>query len=196
MATMLQLAPEHGGTTFGPFHGMISIGSDPGQCQLMLPSNQGIYPLHATLAETGDTWVISPTSPECGVFVVPPGQQRAWPIQAAQQLAAGSQIIFGTLTGPRFTPQRGGAVGRAATAIGNSTGSRLASEVGRQGMARLLTQSPFRELYQASHRLRSGAFANPYYLVAAVLALGGALVGAGGLSCSGAGYAVYRALMY
>jgi len=220
--TFLQLPMQMGGLRFGPFVSTITIGSDPTQNQIVLDSGHGVYPSHATIHDVGDgTYTLAPVQPQCQVFLIPVGQQQAWPVRAPVQASPGDMVVFGTPQGPRFQLQRedpnahvksaaqiaaesrsrGGEAGfvhganaMIDNAFGPSRRGGIGGEMERVAKARLLTRSPFREIYGIYSRIRTGALTNPRYIVAAVMAAGTAFMG-GTVGCSGIAAAVYRALM-
>ncbi len=221
-ATYLQLPPEQGGLTLGPFNGVVHIGSDTRRCQVVLDSNQGVYPLHATLAPApGGIYHFAPSEMAAKCFVVQAGNPQMWPVSAAVQVNPGDALIIGNPGGPRLTIQT---TGPAASAGGNrvstgggsgagvmstlgsmfsGTGSYyqnrrnqsmsqgIADEFARRGRSRLMTMSPFREIYQMSHSIRSGRFFNPVYIVGSIMTLVGVL-GAGTVSCTGLLWSLWR----
>lgn len=187
-ATFLQLPEALGGVRFGPFQGIIKVGSDPSQCSLSLDPTQGVHPVHATLTpQASGTYVLAPSLPEAGVFLQPKGQTHLWPVRSPVSASPGDVVVFGTPMGPRFeiqcdtssAPAEEGKPGLA---------KRSASEVQRQVSARILsTPGPIREVYHMVHRIRSGSFNNPRTLV--MFGVGAVtLLAAGTVSCSGIGY--------
>lgn len=129
MATFLQLPPEQGGLRFGPFTGIVQLGSDPRRCQITLDASHGIYPLHATLADAGHgVYHFAPVEHGAKAFVVQAGSPQVWPVQGAVQVKSGDSIIVGTPAGPRFQviggppgvaiQQTGGGVSAGAAAAG------------------------------------------------------------------------------
>jgi hypothetical protein len=217
----LQLAPEMGGTRFGPFTARIDIGSDERRCQLVLPSNLGIFPVHAVAIQVEPGVLgVQPAGQGCQLFVTPNGQAQAWPVTSPVQMRPGDQLTLGTPAGPRFTMMADtGAADSAhkvmadARAHGSEAGmiyalSRLtdrlfgapsaggvAGEIQRRGQAEMLRTSPWREMYAIQTRLKSGVFTSPRALVSIAVALFG-VISTGSLTCSGIFYAIYRATMW
>lgn len=227
MPTYLQLPPEQGGLRFGPFEGIIQIGSDPRRCQITLDASQGVYPMHATLAAAaGGIYHFAPVEMGAKVFVVQQGSPQMWPVQGAVQVKSGDSIIVGTPAGPRFQilggapgivatgPQAGAAVAGAAAGGGmlaalggmfgppqhvrrgqQSFGQGIADEFARRGRSRLMTQSPFREIYMLNRRLQTGNLFNPVTVVSVLFTVGGVIT-AGTVSCTGLVYSVWRQLTH
>jgi hypothetical protein len=44
---LLELAPQFGGTRFGPFAQGATLGSDPARCHITLPAEMGVRPVDA-----------------------------------------------------------------------------------------------------------------------------------------------------
>jgi hypothetical protein len=219
--TFLQLPMQMGGLRFGPFTSTVNIGSDPQTNQIVLDAGHGIYPAHATLHDMDDgTYSLAPAQPACQVFLIPAGQQQPWPVRSPVQAKPGDMAVFGTPQGPRFEIQRkehlkksasqiaaearerGGEAGfvQGANALldntfGPSRRGGVGGEMERVAKARLMTKSPFREIYGIYTRVRTGALTNPRYIVAALMVVGTAIMG-GTASCGGVAAALYRALMY
>ncbi len=213
---------ELGGLRFGPFTATILVGSDPQRNQIVLDAGHGVYPSHATIHDLGDgTYTVAPAQPQCQMFIIQQGQQQTWPVRAPVQANPGDMIVFGTPQGPRFQLQRedpnahlktqaqiaaeakarGGEAGfiHGANALldnafGPSKRGGVGGEMERVAKARMLTRSPFREIYQVYTRVRTGALTNPRYIVAALMVVGGMFMG-GTASCGGLAAALYRALM-
>lgn len=187
-ATFLQLPEALGAVKYGPFHGAITIGSDPAQCSLSLDPNQGVHPVHATLTpQSSGSYVLAPSRPEAGVFLQPKDQAHLWPVRTPVAASAGDVVVFGTPMGPRFTIQREEETS-ASKGPQAGLGKRTTSEARRQLTARLLSApGPVREVYHMVHRLRSGSLSNPQTTVAVVFGVI-AVMGAGTLTCSGVGY--------
>ncbi|MFT4623455.1 MAG: hypothetical protein ACI8PZ_002111 [Myxococcota bacterium] len=201
--TFLQLAPEFGGTRFGPFPGIIHVGSDGKRCQLTLSPSQGILPHHASVMPQPDgTFVVGPVQAEAGVFLIQAGNAQVWPVRSMVQANVGDQLVFGTPHGPRFQLVGGaaptaapGMVAGAGGGASSTLATGIASEVQRRAMARMLTTGPFRDVYYFWNRYKVGTFSNPYYIVGAAMAVVGAIA-AGGLSCTGIAAAVWASMRY
>ena len=220
--TFLQLPPELGGLRFGPFDQWIQIGSDPKRNQIVLDPAHGVFPAHCAIGCMPDgRYTITPTSAECKVFVMPGGQAQVWPVTGPVQASHGDMVIFGTPSGPRFQILREGPAVAAPSAreivqsarqtggekgfvegVSNtfdamfrpSSRGGIQGEVQRRAQAQMLAKAgPMRSFYVFWTRFRSGAFNNPYYIVAAMSAIIG-LIGTGSVSCTGAMYALWTSL--
>lgn len=195
--TLLTLAPEFGGTRFGPFgQGTISIGTDASRCQVVLHPSTGAQPVHAMITDTGSAWQLQPAAIGAGLFVRSGG--RTTPVQSAVQLSAGDTFVIASQQGPALTVQRmaaapgagargraGGAFAGAASAAGRTTGSAFTREIWRQVESTLVTMPYGRDIYRFMTRFRTGALFRPRNLIAAAVALIG-MFGFGCVSCCGA----------
>ena len=192
--TYLCLPPEMGGTQFGPFTGIVQIGSDPGQCQIVLNAAHGIAPVHVTVTEQPNgTYAVSPAARGFGLFIARGGGMSVQPAPGAIVANPGDVIILGQPGGPRFQIRREDGKKGVAGAVGppghqrqqRGMGDAITREAMRQGQARLLTKNPlFRDLYHGYYRYRTGALSNPRVLVGLVSAVA-ALLFAGVASCGG-----------
>jgi hypothetical protein len=191
--TWLQLPPEMGGTRFGPFRGgIVQIGTDNAQCQIVLQANTGIAPVHVTVAVQGPgSYLVQPIQRGFGLFLVRAGGGMS-PVAAAVQASAGDTLVVGTPAGPRFTlsyeetaTQATAPRGQKARGGASGFAGKMGQEMMRQQKARWLMRNPlYREYYRLSHRYRSGALTNPRVLAGLLLGGAGALF-ALGTACLG-----------
>lgn len=208
MATTLQLPPEQGGHMFGPFEGIVQLGTDVRRTQIQLDPRHGIYPVHATLALTAHgPHQFAPAQLEAKCFVAQKGSPQVWPVTSPVQINAGDSLILGTPGGPRFLVTETSMAVRAPTATSGIAGAGLLSAVGamlqprprrrsdnlgqgiadevmRRGQAQMFRQGPMREVYYFYHRAKTGSLINPYTIVSALIA-GFGVVAAGSVSCIG-----------
>lgn len=212
MAIFLQLPAEMGGLRFGPFDGIVQLGSDARRCQIVLDSNQGIYPMHATLAPAGGgQFHFAPADLNAKCFVIQHGSPQVWPVQGAVEVKIGDALVVGTPAGPRFhlvdatghRPARaagGGMMASFQSAIGMQPTRRtnqpslqqgLADEVQRRAQASMMRNSTFRELSYLHRRLKTGQLFSPVNIIGALITIGSMLL-AGGVSCSGAIWALWQ----
>ena len=200
--TWLQLPAQMGGTRFGPFSGgIIQIGTDGSQCQIVLAQQMGIAPVHVTVAVQGPgTYLVQPVQRGFGLFIARKGGGMS-PVSAAVAANAGDALIIGTPAGPRFelvyeqeapapsSRQRNGSRGG-----GGGFAGALGKELMRQQRARWLMRNPlYREYYRLSQRYRTGAPTNPRVMVGLILGGMGALM-ALGTACLGGVGVLLRAL--
>lgn len=199
--TWLQLPPEMGGTRFGPFRGgIVQIGTDNGQCQIVLQKQMGIAPVHVTLAIQGPgSYLVQPVQRGFGLFLQRSGGGMA-PVSSAVQANAGDTLIVGTPAGPRFSISyeeaqavKSGSRPGAGSAKSGFMG-RMGSELMRQQRARWIMRNPlYRQYYQLTHRYRTGALSNPRVLTGLLIGLSGVIF-AGGTACVGGLGLLLRAL--
>lgn len=210
--TFLQLPPELGGLKFGPFPGAVTLGSDAKRCQVVLDPSHGVYPVHVSLVPMGGgSFTIAPSTRDGKVFLVPYGQVHVWPVIGPVQARVGDLLVVGTPHGPRFqildeaplaAPPaaelvRSAASGEAGFVRGVNSAvegilrpatTGVAGEVKRRaGAAAIAAGGPLRDLYVAWSRLRTGFFANPYWIVVVLFAIVG-VIGTGSVSCTGLAY--------
>lgn len=195
--TWLQLPPEMGGTRFGPFRGgIVQIGTDNRQCQIVLQPSSGVAPVHVTVAVQGPgSYLVQPIQRGFGLFLVRAGGGMS-PVAAAVQASAGDTLVVGTPAGPRFTlsyeetsaqPRTPGR-GQAGPGGAGGFAGKLGQEMMRQQKARWLMRNPlYREYYRLSHRYRSGALTNPRVLAGLLLGGAGALFAIGTACLGGMG---------
>jgi len=168
--TYFQLPPEMGATRFGPFSGAVQIGTDAAKCQIVLAQSMGIAPVHVTIAEQGDQYVVAPAQKGFGLFMIKAGTQNLTPVPSTVMASAGDTVVVGPPTGPRFIIQREEGPARGAPAGGGGgqrgMGSGIANELWRVQMARLMARNRyFRDFSQLWYRYRTGALTNPRVLV-------------------------------
>ncbi|MCO4744572.1 MAG: hypothetical protein KC912_07285 [Proteobacteria bacterium] len=175
MPTFLQLAPEQGGTRFGPFpSGVIQLGSAARTCQIVL-NTPGVAPVHAMItAMGGGSFTVQPTQQGLGLFLMQRGQTHLWPVEAPITASAGDRIFIGSPEGAAFDLQwqedAPAAIASGPTSHaprpGNSMGSGIAAELQRQAFSKTLAKAgPLREIYHLYYRARSGALSNPRVLL-------------------------------
>lgn len=197
MPMYLQLDPRQGKQVFGPFEGMITLGTHPAQCQVVVQA-PGIQPFHAQLWPTGPgQFGLQPVERGLKVFMVPRGRHDELPVTTAVSLGVGDSIVLGSPAGPRFqvldqapATVPTGAVGQLAqTARQNAYANAFGREVERQVTSRLIAKNPmFREAYQLWYRYRSGAMMSPRVIIPAVLA-GLGVLATFAATCGGVGLA-------
>ncbi len=216
MATLLQLPPAQGGLAFGPFEGIVQLGSDPRRSQIQLDSRHGIYPLHATLAlSPNGVHRFAPAEADAKCFVVRAGSPQVWPVTAVVEVKAGDSLILGTPAGPRFLLveqpeasaregsgfQLGGVLSvldrlfqpRYRSYHDRSLGQGIVDEFIRRGQAQLFRQGPLREVAYLYRRARTGVLFSPYTIVGTLIALFGVL-STGVVSCFGGLVALWARL--
>lgn len=191
--TLLTLSPEFGGSRFGPFAGgSISIGSDPGRCQVVLHSSTGAAPVHAILSDTGTGWQLQPTQIGAALFLRK-RNGRVAPITTTAAVEPGDSIVVGSQSGPALTvtraavgPSTNAAKGRGPKIPGSKhlSANAYQREARRQAESMLVRHPVGREVYRWWTRWKTGALLRPRYVIGALVGLVG-LLGVGCTGCVG-----------
>jgi len=193
--TYLELAPEFGGTRFGPFKGMeIRLGSDPSSNDIVLPENLGVLPQHVKLIAQGDgSFIVAPVERTAGVFTYRAGssaKQVTSPvaIQGASDTYSADSFSVVTPEGPRFyvllvmqkaeAKEKESQFDRAKSRL---SGKSLFAELKRQGLVMFLTTHGGQQIQRWGTFIKTGAILRPRYLIS------GAAVVAGWLFAGGVG---------
>ncbi len=195
--TFLQVAQAQGGHRFGPFTGIVQIGSHPQQCQVLL---QGLMPVHCQVMDNGNgTWTVTPTDRNGQVFLIQAGDQQLWPVQAPVIASPGDTLVLGSQQGARLTvlnEQQVQASAPPPSTAQKATGfaGSMQKELSRQAHARLMHRNRwYRDFYNYSYRLRSGSLTNPRVLVPLIGGVLGA-IGTGFVACAGGVLALLQLL--
>jgi hypothetical protein len=192
--TYLELAPEFGGTRFGPFKAMeIRLGSDPGSNDIVLPENLGVLPNHVKLLAQGDgSFIVAPVERTAGVFSYRSGgsaKQVTSPIaiQGGSDAYSADSFALVTPEGPRFYVLlvQARAEGKKKEtdfdrAKKRLSGGSLLNEIKRQGLVMFLTTRGGAEIQRWGTFIKTGAILRPRFLISGVAILAGWLF-AGGL---------------
>ncbi|MDG1478169.1 MAG: FHA domain-containing protein [Myxococcota bacterium] len=184
MSFFLDLSPEHGGTRFGPFSQGATLGSDPARCHITLPAELGIRSVHAWIVPVGSGLTLQVSEPDAVVYVLSAG--RPVPIHSSTAIGSGDSLLLGGPNGVKFTlqfaaPPPAHPTQQKSGRRGPPTASAMAAEAKRQAEVALMTTKSGAQASHFLHRLQSGAFTNPRYVIGAVIAVGGALF----TGCSG-----------
>ena len=181
----LQLTPQHGGHRFGPFHtGAVYLGTDRSKCQILLDSSTGLAPCHAVLTiSANQTFTLAATSRSHPVFVVPPGDSKAYACLDPVTVQAGSMIYLGSLQGPQFTLVHQGArpTGRPPGQHGRAPGQpgygrAIGQEAQRQVETHLLTKVPAYRVFQEYwYKYKTGVLSQPRNVIGLVVVILGFL---------------------
>lgn len=199
--TFLELAPEFGGTRFGPFKGMeIRLGSDPGSNDIVLPENLGVLPQHLKLISQGDgSFIVAPVERTAGVFTYRSGgsaKQVTSPvaIQGGSDTYSADSFSVVTPEGPRFyvlqvmeKPQGKEKSSQFDQAKKRLSGKSLFAELKRQGLVMFLTTHGGQQFQRWGTFIKTGAILRPRYLIS------GAAVVAGWLFAGGLGFVACQA---
>ena len=188
MSFFLDLAPQFGGTRFGPFSQGATLGSNPTRCHITLPENMGIRPIHAMIVPAGDGLALQVAEVGAAVYLMDAG--RPTQVQNTRMIGCGDVIILGHPNGARFTLQsdtqaskhpRPMAQATPSGRRGPPTASAMAAEAKRQAGVALMTTKTGAQAGNLLHSIQSGAFTNPRVIIAAVMSIGSMLM----VLCSG-----------
>lgn len=192
----LVLAPEFGGTRFGPFESIeVRLGSNKERSHICIPEALGALPDHARLLRQADrSFVLSPAERSAAVFLYKQDGRRPEQVLTATAVQPGDAFALVTPDGPRFRVelgplpaavleqrQRGRRTHRGLTA------GRFFGEVRRMFLATLYTLSPVALATRAWYYVTSGAIWNPRILITTLLFIAG-WAGLGVASCSALRY--------
>jgi hypothetical protein len=193
----LTLAPEFGGTRFGPFEGIEArLGADRERCHITLPESLGVAREHCkVLRQGGNNLILTPSERTAAVFLWKGDARRPTQIQTPTAVRPGDSFSLVTPEGPRFIvelgplppemqAQRSAARKRGP---GNLTADGFANAGKDLLLARLYTLSPVSLLMRAKHFVTSGAIWQPRILLLMAVSLGG-YVGMGASGCSAMKY--------
>jgi hypothetical protein len=197
--TFLQLAPEFGGTKFGPFDQVeIRLGSDPGNSDITLPEALGVAPQHLKLLkQQDDSYILAPVERTAAVYHFRAGSPRPKQVLAPTAIASGDGFALVTPEGPRFAVLVEKNAAQIAKSVAESQGPKfplnfnpnnrwtrgLWNEVKRRGFAAVFTTRLGNLFMRMSMMVRSGAIFSPVYVVSGILLMSGWLF-TGGSSCS------------
>lgn len=192
--TYLQLAPEFGGTKFGPFSGVeVRLGSDPTENDITLPEAWGIELQHVRiLIQPDGSFIVAPTSRLATVYVFR-GPGRPKQVTSPMAVASGDSFALATPEGPRFFILRelppnakkneseggGDAMSRARSRLSPAS---LFAEVRRVGFAKVFTSTLGAWALKAYTFVITGSIFQPRYIVMGVMIMSGWIM-AGGASC-------------
>jgi hypothetical protein len=200
--TFLQLAPEFGGTKFGPFEAVeIRLGSDPGSNDITLPETLGVAAQHVKLLRQQDnSFILAPVDRAAPVFHFRAGTARSKQVTAPMAVQGGDSFALVTPEGPRFhivveTDPRAiksasadaegpeAAILKRLQPSAQRLGGGIAAEIKRRGLAAVFTTKIGAFGMRAWTMLKTGAIFSPLYIVSGMLMLSGWLF-AGGAACS------------
>lgn len=196
LAVYLRLAPEFGGTRFGPFEGLeVRLGSDRDRCHIVIPESLGVLGEHVKLIrQDANNIVITPADRTAAVFLWKPGDRRPSPVHTPTAVRPGDAFSLVTAEGPRFLveldvlppevqAQRQQAAHKAKTGIGRLNADSMAAEGKRQLFTRLLVLGPVQIAQRALTFVRSGAIFQPRNIFLGLTLLSGFIFG-GWQGCS------------
>ncbi|MBN1336728.1 MAG: hypothetical protein JXB39_12290 [Deltaproteobacteria bacterium] len=192
LAIYLRLAPEFGGTRFGPFQGIeVVLGSDAGRCDITLAEALGVLPVHVRILRQPDlSLIIAPVERTATVFLWRASARRPTQLEVATAIRPGDAFALVTEQGPRFIveldtlPEQaaGGSGAFGSKARKRLSGKALADEGKRQALTQVLTTKIGAEVQRAFTFIKTGTFLQPRYLFVGLMLIAGFAWG-GGMSC-------------
>ena len=177
LATYLRLAPEFGGTRFGPFETIeVRLGSDPDHCHIVLQAELGVQPDHVKLLRQGPkNLILAPSARTSMVYLWKRGATRPTQLTTPTAVTPGDSFSLVTPEGPRFIieldelpeeikaqrdkskPKRGGR--------SRLSKDSMATEGKRQIFTRLLVLGPAQMAQRAWIYVKSGAIFMPRNII-------------------------------
>ena len=200
LVTYIRLAPEFGGTRFGPFEGLeVRLGSNPDRCHIVLSEALGVLPEHAKLLRQRDnSLILTPAERTATLFLWKPGERRPNQVHTPTAIRTGDAFSLVTHDGPRFIveldqlpPEVKAAREQEAkvrTGRRRLSAETMAAEGKRQIWSTLLTRGPAQLAQRAWVYIKSGAIYQPRNIFLGVAILGGYIFG-GWAMCSRKNYA-------
>ena len=196
LALYLRLAPEFGGTRFGPFEGAeVRLGTDKDKNDIVLAASLGVFESHLRILRQGtQDLILAPVDRSAPVFLYAGGRGRPKQVTSAVAIKSGDAIALVTENGPRFIVEldelpeeikkereesRRGGGGRARFGrFGRKlSGEKFKQEGKRQVWTRLLTTGPGQFLQRGYTFVASGQIFLPRNLI--MLATAGFAIGGG-----------------
>ena len=174
IGTYLQLAPEFGGTEFGPYEDLeVTLGADHTSCHIHIPADFGTFPIHAKLVRQSSTDIIlTPSDQAAEIYLFRDGARRPEVIQGPTKLKNKDSFSLVTPKGPRFilvlkelppeiVKQREDARSFAVTGKKRLTAKSMKTEAKRQIWTQILVFGPMQILQRAITFVKSGAIYQP-----------------------------------
>jgi hypothetical protein len=192
LVTYLRLTPEFGGTRFGPFEGSeINLGSDSSRCDITLPAELGVLPVHVKVLRQPDmSMILAPVERTATVFLWKQSARK--PIQVATPTAVRALDSFALVTeaGPRFVIELGelpealkAQRAKAKSKLSGLSKEAMLNEGKRQAWTQLLVTAPGQWVQRVVTFFKSGAAFQPRYIFLGVTIVVGYLWG-GTMSCN------------
>lgn len=189
LVTYLRLAPEFGGTRFGPFEGLeVRLGSNPERCHIVLSADLGVLPEHAKLLRQRDnSLILTPAERTATIFLWKPGDRRPAQVLTPTAVRAGDAFSLVTPDGPRFIieldqlppeiKEKRAVEAKVRTGRRRLSAETMAAEGKRQFFAQLLTYGPAQLAQRAKVFIKSGAIYQPRNIFLGIFIVGGYLFG-------------------
>lgn len=189
LVTYLRLAPEFGGTRFGPFEGLeVRLGSNQERCHIVLAESLGVLPEHAKLLRQRDnSLILTPAERTATLFLWKPGERKPAQVLTPTAVRTGDAFSLVTQDGPRFiieldqlppeVKEAREQEKKVRTGRRRLSAETMAAEGKRQALSTILTRGPAQLAQRAYVFVRSGAIYQPRNIFLAAAILGGYVFG-------------------
>ena len=190
LALYLSLAPEFGGTRFGPFEGLeVRLGADGERCHIVLPAALGVLSEHARVIRQGPgNLILAPAERTAAVFLWKKNARRPEQLATPTAVRPGDSFCLVTPDGPRFIVEmaelppevkeaRAKARSRSGVGRGRLTAKSMGTEVKRQAFTQLLVTKPAQMVQRAVVFVKSGAIYQPRNVILGLTMIGGMVLG-------------------
>ena len=199
LATYLKLAQEFGGIEFGPYEDLeISLGSQKASCNIFIPPNFGVLPIHAKLIRKSATDVVlAPAEQSAEIFLWKGRSRNCIPIHVPTAVKSGDSFSLVSPQGPKFTIEfrelppeevkiRQESIARKKGLSGRNRLSKesMANEAKRQLWTTILVSGPAQLAQRAVVFVKSGAIYQPRNIFLGLTIIGGYVFG-GFTACKG-----------
>ncbi len=191
-STFLQLAPEFGGTKFGPFPGVeVRLGSDPTRNDIVLPEALGVLPAHVRVVKQQDnSFILAPTERTAAVYLHRNDGRPPRHLTTPTAVQTGDAFSLVTAEGPRFIilveqPTRAATKDAVAPPKDDkkSLGGGVMAEMKRMGLAKFFSSKIGNFFQTAWMMIKTGTIFSPRYIVMGMMMIV-PLFMAGGMSCA------------
>ena len=192
LATYLKLAPEFGGTEFGPYEDLeISLGSQQASCNIFIPPNFGVLPIHAKIIRKSATDVVlAPAEQSAEIFLWKGRARNCNRIYVPTAVKSGDSFALVSPQGPKFTieyrelppeeikiRQESIAKKKGLSGKGRLSKESLAAEAKRQAWTTILVSGPAQLAQRAIVFVKSGAIFQPRNIFLGLTLIGGYVFG-------------------
>lgn len=189
LVTYLRLAPEFGGTRFGPFEGLeVRLGSNGERCHIVLSESLGVLGEHAKLLRQRDnSLIVTPAERTATIFLWKPGERRPSQVLTPTAVRPGDAFSLVTADGPRFiieldvlppeVVEKREAEKKVRTGRRRLSAETMAAEGKRQAWSTILTRGPAQMAQRAWVFVKSGAIYQPRNIFLGIAILGGYIFG-------------------
>lgn len=189
LVTYLRLAPEFGGTRFGPFEDLETrLGANSERCHIVLSADLGVLPEHVKLIRNRDnSLILAPAERTATVFLWKPNERRPAQVYTPTAVRTGDAFSLVTPDGPRFiieldelpaeVKQQRENQRKPATGRRRLTAATMGNELKRQAWTRLLVLGPAQLAQRAWLYVVSGAIYQPRNIILGITLLSGWMFG-------------------